>query len=63
MSDDVYWEIIRRMTPEAKLRVSFEHYAFARKLKAAGIRMQHPEWSEEQVQAAVRDAFLNARSY
>jgi hypothetical protein len=51
-------EIIARMTPAQKLEASMRLYWSARKLKAAGIRAEHPEWSEAEVAAAVRAAFL-----
>jgi len=31
-------------------------------MKAAGVRYQHPDWAEEQVNAEVRRIFLHARS-
>jgi hypothetical protein len=33
----------------------------ARKLKAAGIRNQHPDWSEEKVIAEVNRIFVHAQ--
>ena len=53
-------EIYRKMTPQQRLRVASNLYWSARKLKAAGLRMLHPEWTEEQVARGVRDAFLYA---
>jgi len=44
----------RRMTPAEKLRIACQLNRAARELKAAGLRMQHPDWSEEAVQAEVR---------
>ncbi|MEM9457610.1 MAG: hypothetical protein AAGF11_25755 [Myxococcota bacterium] len=55
---DIHAEIIGRMTPEQKLKASMRLYWSARALKAAWFRSQHPEWTEDQVKAAVRDAFL-----
>jgi hypothetical protein len=55
-------EILRRMTPEQKLEASFNIYWTARELKAAGLRMLHPDWTEEQVQEEVRRIFFHARS-
>jgi hypothetical protein len=52
----------RRMTPAEKLGVAFQLYRAARELKAAGLRMQHPDWSEEAVQVKVREVFLRART-
>ncbi len=56
-----YIRILRAMTPEQKLRAASNLYWGARDLKAAWLRAQHPEWTEGQVQKAVRDAFLYAR--
>ena len=50
------------MSPEEKLEVAMQLYYSARKLKAAGVRAEHPDWDEEQVQQVVREAFLYART-
>jgi hypothetical protein len=55
-------EILRRMTPEEKIEASFKLYWEAREFKAAGLRMLHPDWTEEQVQEEVRRIFFHARS-
>jgi hypothetical protein len=34
----------------------------AREMKAAGLRHQHPHWSEDRVNTEVTRIFLNARS-
>ena len=31
-------------------------------VKAAGLRMHHPDWTEDQIEAALREAFLYART-
>jgi hypothetical protein len=62
MEDPVYWQILRAMTPAQKLRAAQRLWESARQLKAAGLRMQHPDWTEEQIERAVREAFLYARS-
>ena len=49
------------MTPERKLRVALRLYYSARELKAAGLRAQNPNWTEDEVQAKVKDIFLNAK--
>ena len=61
-AQEIQDEIIRKMTPERKLQVSMDMYYSARNLKAAWLRQQHSDWSEEQVQKAVTDIFANARS-
>jgi len=55
-------EVLRRMTPEERLQAAFRLYWSARKVKAAFLRGQHPEWSEHQLQVQVREAFLHART-
>jgi hypothetical protein len=60
--NDIQFSILQAMSPEKKLNVAMRLYHSARELKAAWIRQQHETWSEDQVQSAVREAFLNARS-
>ena len=50
------------MTPEQKLKVAMDLYHCARELKAAGLRSQHPGWTESKVQEKVREIFLYART-
>jgi hypothetical protein len=56
-----YLRILRAMSPQQKANATSQLYWGARKLKAAWFRTQHPEWTEDQVMKAVRDAFLYAR--
>lgn len=60
-ASDEYYRILAAMTPAQKLDAAMRLYWGARDLKAAWLRTQYPEWSEEQVQKTVRDAFLYAR--
>jgi hypothetical protein len=53
-------EAYRRMSPERKLEVAAELRRAAWDLKAAGIRGQHPDWTEQQVHNEVRRVFLFA---
>lgn len=55
-------KILQAMTPAQKLRAAERLYYSARQLKAAALRAQHPDWTEEAIQQAVRDIFLYARS-
>lgn len=55
--EDPQVAIFRRMTPEQKLRAAERLYWSARELKAAWFRHEHPEWTEAEVEKAVRDAF------
>ena len=53
--------ILRAMSPAQKLRAAERLYYSARQLKAAALRAQHPEWSDETIRQAVREIFLYAR--
>ena len=55
-----YLANLRRMTGEQKWRTAFGLYWSARKLKAAAVRDQNPDWTEEQVQQRVKEIFLYA---
>ena len=55
-------EILRAMTGEQRLRLAEQLYWSARKLKLAGLRAQHPDWTEEQLNAELRQTFLHART-
>jgi hypothetical protein len=54
--------IYQNMTPEEKLRIAAALYDSARELKAAGLRAQHPDWSDERIREEVREIFLYAGS-
>lgn len=55
-------ELFRNMSAERKLELTMQLYNDARLLKAAAFRKQHPDWTERQIDAAVREVFLHARS-
>ena len=55
-----YLATLRRMTGREKLRTAFQLYWGARKIKAARLRQQHPEWTEEQIQQRVKEIFFYA---
>jgi hypothetical protein len=57
---DLQRHLIRAMSAEEKIRASERLRAAAWALKAAWIRSQHPEWSEADVQDAVRRWFRDA---
>ena len=52
----------RRMSPERRLALAEQLYWSAREWKAAWLRTQHGDWSEEQVRAEVTRIFSNART-
>ena len=52
-------EIRRRMTPEQRWKVTLEISETYRAFRKAGIRKQHPDWTERQVMIELfRLAFL-----
>jgi Rv0078B-related antitoxin len=55
-------KILQAMSPAQKLRAAEHLYLSARQLKAAALRAQHPDWTEEAIRQAVRQIFLYARS-
>lgn len=55
-------ERFREMTPAERWKAAHRLYWSARRLKAAYIRKLHPEWTEQEVEDAVREAFMHARS-
>ncbi|MGH7990364.1 MAG: hypothetical protein ACREDS_09285 [Limisphaerales bacterium] len=54
--------IYRRMTPERRLALAEQLYWSARKMKAAGLRHQHPDWPEQRLNDEVRQIFSHART-
>ncbi len=60
MLDPEQKRIYQSMKPEQKLRIAFDLYYSARDLKASGLRVQHPDWSEKQIQEKMREIFLHA---
>ncbi len=55
-------EALRAMPGQQRLRLAEQLYWSARKMKISGVRAQHPDWSQEQIEAEVRRIFLNART-
>lgn len=50
----VYEDCLRRMTPEHKLKMASRMRERMKELALAGVRLQYPEFSEEQARAEVR---------
>ncbi len=55
-------KIFQAMAPAQKLEMALRLYYSARDLKAAGLRAQHPDWTEDQIEAKVREIFLYAQT-
>jgi hypothetical protein len=47
----------RRMTPQQRLQIGFRLYALTRTLVRQGVKHQHPDWDEEQVEQEVLRRF------
>ena len=52
-AEKVQIEILRKMGPEQRLRVSLELSKLSKKLLEEGIRNRHPEYSKQEVKLAV----------
>ena len=50
-------KIFQAMSPSEKLHAALRLYYSARQLKVAGLRKQHPEWSEKKIAEKVRQFF------
>ena len=59
-AEQVQTQIYRRMTPYQKLEQASQLYELAWALKRAGVKLQHPHWTHEQVEKKVREIFLYA---
>lgn len=58
--DPEQMRLFSAMTPTERWMVAESLYRTARSLKRAGVRAEHPEWSDEQVLEEVRQQFLRA---
>ena len=54
--------ILRAMSGQERLQIAERLYWSARKMKAAGVRSQHPDWPDARVEDEVRRIFGHARS-
>jgi hypothetical protein len=55
-------KIFQSMSAEQKLTAALKLYYSAKELKAAGLRAQNPDWSEDMIRDKVREIFLYART-
>jgi hypothetical protein len=55
-------QILQAMSPAQKLRAAERLYHSARQLKAAALRVAHPDWTDEMLRQVVLQIFLHARS-
>ena len=52
--------IYRSMTPTQKYEIFLRLYRTARQLKAAGLKLQHPQWDEKKIEDEVSRIFTHA---
>jgi hypothetical protein len=55
-------EVLRAMSGQERLRVAERLFWSARKMKAAGMQSQHPDWPAVRVEEEVRRIFRHART-
>ena len=55
-------EILKNMTPDQKYQAMLAINRAGRELKAAWLRKQHPDWSEQEILTEIRRIFLYART-
>lgn len=60
--EEVRQEIYRKMSFEQKMDIFFDMYRAAWKLKFEWLKKQHPDWTDEQVDAKTDEIFFYARS-
>ena len=60
---EIQLQIYRRMSPAARLRVGLELTEMSRRLLADGIRLRHPEYSEEEVHWAFIRRWLGPEDF
>ncbi|HEX3856004.1 MAG TPA: hypothetical protein VHY30_01765 [Verrucomicrobiae bacterium] len=53
---------LRAMSGARRLRLAEQLYWSARKMKAAGLRSQHPDWPEPRLNDELRRIFSHART-
>lgn len=58
--EEIRVQIYRKMTPSQKWKEACRLRETAWKLKTAGVKTQHPDWTDQEVKAEVRKIFLYA---
>ena len=53
---------LRKMSLERRAQIALGFIQSMVRLKAAALRSQHPDWSEQQVMEALRRSILHGRS-
>ena len=59
--NEAKWNIMKRMNSVARLKAAFGLFDFAREHLQVNLRAKHPDWTEEQIQGAVRERLMSIR--
>ncbi len=62
VNDDAETERLRQLTPDERVRIANALWEQAWQAAAAGVRARHPDWSDAQIAAGVRELFRDAAS-
>ncbi len=57
------FEILRRLGPEARLKMAFEMSDNLRSIVESGVRGRHPDWDEEKVRRRVLHLIIGERLF
>lgn len=60
--NEIQYEYLKKMSPQQKWEAAMNLYYSAKELKAAWLRRLHSDWSDQQINQAVKEAFANAAS-
>ncbi len=52
-ADEIQLEIFRRMTPGQRIECAMRWTAFTLEVARGGIRSQHPDWTDEQIEREI----------
>lgn len=62
-SEGVMIEMLRKISPEARLETALEFTEILRKLIESGVRVRHPEYSDKEVKLAVIRIILGEKLF
>ena len=54
-------EILRRLGPVGRLEAACGLFDFAREFLTVNIRADHPDWSEQRIEQAVRERLMDSQ--
>jgi len=60
LPDEAMVLIYKSKAPHQRLEIAFSLWTFARSLVKCGVRMNHPDWSEREIEEATSRRMLEA---